>query len=368
MISIPTLFLTLNHTGKGLPVSRVCSFEHPLSSRSPPLRRRRPPPPPPFPPLPPSLFFLASSRTLFLKPPMVRVCTLVPRETSTYTPADSTLARLFTLPLIPIRLPLNVSQERPGTPALSGRLLGQPLPPSQQRMDPCQPSARGARGEMQGKIDIPILTLLILPSPRSLCSSLPLAFQSSSSRASLLALTALLDLLHLPVLRHHRQHLAPACLERLLHLAPLLREPSQEEEVSLHARTKRKHDALLAFSTFYFSSSSFFRRWPWPSSRSSGCLFPFMRPRWPASSRLVHGFPPLHLSLHSRKRSLTLSLSLFRSISFSLHCSFPPMTGCGVPRRAGSPCQFGGRSGVALPAGRTATWQDAGKGGKGSRK
>jgi len=54
---------------------------------------------------------------------------------------------------------------------------------------------------------------------------------------------------------------------------------------------------------FLFLSSPFARRWPWPSSRLSGCRFPFMRPWRPASYRLVHAFVPLlplHFTLHPR--------------------------------------------------------------------
>lgn len=167
---------------------------------------------------------------------------------------------------------------------------------------------------MQGKTGIRFSHQLFLP-PFVHSSLSP--SKSSSPRASLLALSSLLDLLHLPALRQHRQHLAPASLERLLRLAPLLREASEEEEVSLHAGITRRHGAPLPCSTFSFPSSPFLRRWRWPYSRSSGCRFAFMRPRWPVFSRLAHGFPPLHISFHSPDRSLTLSL-------LSCSTSLPP--------------------------------------------
>lgn len=186
------------------------------------------------------------------KPPTARVCTSTPRETSTYL-----LARRLELGFStdfhssPDSSPLHIPQERRGASALSGRLLGKPLPPSQQRVDPHQSLARGVRGEKDARqadlslsytrahslMRLPPTVLFSLPSSTpspTLCQS------SSSQSVSLPALRSLLDLLHLPALHHHRQHLAPACLERLLHVAQLLREPSEVEEVSLYARTKRE--------------------------------------------------------------------------------------------------------------------------------
>jgi len=116
----------------------------------------------------------------------------------------------------------------------------------------CKENKRQGEGQRGRKFICHLCFFCILHYLVSLPLSVPptLPFQSSSPRASLLVLSSLLDFLHLPALRHHRQHLAPACLERLLRLAPLLKEASEEEEVSLHAGTKRKHDAPLACSNF----------------------------------------------------------------------------------------------------------------------
>lgn len=89
-------------------------------------------------------------------------------------------------------------------------------------------------------------------------------FKSPSPRASLVALVSLLDLLHLPALRQHRLHLAPTCLERLLRLARLLMEASEEEEVSLLIVIKRR-DFARTNGLFTLAPLPLFdfRRWPW---------------------------------------------------------------------------------------------------------
>jgi len=86
-------------------------------------------------------------------------------------------------------------------------------------------------------------------------------------------------------------------------------------------RDKEKARRTASLLKFPPSLYSFLRRWLWLSLRSNGCLSAFMRQRWPASSRLVHGFPPHHFSFHSSNRSLTLSLSLTLHLPSS---SMPP--------------------------------------------
>lgn len=91
------------------------------------------------------------------------------KQVRTCWPAGSSSALFLTLTLLIPPFSTDFPQEYRGTSALSGRLLGKPLPPSQQRVDPYQPLARGVRGEIvdprQKHIDLSLSDTLTYASP-----------------------------------------------------------------------------------------------------------------------------------------------------------------------------------------------------------